>query len=172
MKSRSVDRRGSAETAGSPAPVGPDPAARCADRDGCRAFGGRALDRLRAVGQLMEKQSRVASWTVRTVTGPMLAFAGFASYGILGLLTSHIGTTWVQGLRYAVVGGLGTVFLYLGLKAVHLTEMANRVWKRSAEYGLILDERRRLAVDRGGAVSGTRPTETVTRTPARAATQR
>lgn len=131
-----------------------------------------ALDRLRAVGQLMEKQSRVASWTVRTVTGPMLAFAGFLSYGILGLLTSHIGTTWVQGLRYAVVGGLGTVFLYLGLKAVHLTEMANRVWKRSAEYGLILDERRRLAVDRGGAVWGTRPTETATRTPARAATQR
>jgi hypothetical protein len=34
--------------------------------------------------------------------------------------------------------------LYGGLKAVHLTEMANRVWKRSAEYGLILSERRRL----------------------------
>lgn len=104
-----------------------------------------ALDRLRAIGQLMEKQSRVASWTVRTVTGPLLAFAGFASYGVLGLLTDQIGVVWVQGLRYAVVGGLGTVFLYLGLKAVHLTEMANRVWKRSCEYGLILAERRRIA---------------------------
>jgi hypothetical protein len=31
------------------------------------------------------------------------------------------------------------------LKAVHLNEMAGRVWKRSAEYGLILRERRRLA---------------------------
>lgn len=119
-----------------------------------------ALDRLRAVGQLMEKQSRVASWSVRTVTGPLLAFAGFASYGVLGFLTSQIGTAWVQGLRYAVVGGLGTVFLYLGLKAVHLTEMANRVWKRGSEYGLILAERRRLA------------TAPVTPRPARAAAQR
>ncbi len=79
------------------------------------------------------------------MTGPLLAFAGFASYGVLGLLTPQIGADWVQGLRYAVVGGLGTAFLYLGLKAVHLTEMANRVWKRSCEYGLILAERRRLA---------------------------
>jgi len=38
----------------------------------------------------------------------------------------------------------GVFLLYAGLKAVHLTEMANRVWKRSAEYGLILSERRRL----------------------------
>ena len=104
-----------------------------------------ALERLGAIGRLMEKQSRVASWTMRTVTGPLLAFAGFASYGVLGLLTQQIGAVWVQGLRYAVVGSLGTAFLYLGLKAVHLTEMANRVWKRSSEYGLLLAERRRLA---------------------------
>ena len=38
----------------------------------------------------------------------------------------------------------GASFLYSGLKAVHLSEMASRVWKRSAEYGLILQERRRL----------------------------
>jgi len=43
-----------------------------------------------------------------------------------------------------VVGLLGAYFLYYGLKAVQLTEMANRVWKRSAEYGLILSERRRI----------------------------
>ena len=48
-------------------------------------------------------------------------------------------------MRYAVVGALGAVFLYYGLKAVQLTEMSNRVWKRTAEYGLILAERKRLA---------------------------
>ncbi len=104
-----------------------------------------ALHRLEAIGALMEKESRVASWSVRTVTGPLLALVGFVSYGALGLLTTLVGVDWVQGLRYVVVGGVGSVFLYLGLKAVHLTEMANRVWKRSAEYGLILAERRRIA---------------------------
>jgi hypothetical protein len=45
--------------------------------------------------------------------------------------------------RYAVTI-FGFFFLYSGLKAVQLTEMAGHVWKRSAEYGLILRERRRL----------------------------
>ena len=36
------------------------------------------------------------------------------------------------------------MFLYYGLKAVQLTEMSNRVWKRTAEYNLILAERKRL----------------------------
>ena len=106
---------------------------------------GASLQRLRAIAALMEKQSRVASWSVRTVTGPLLAVAGFASYQVLGTLTGQIGADWVQWLRYATVGSLGTAFLYLGLKAVHLTEMANRIWKRGAEYGLILDERKRIA---------------------------
>jgi len=48
-------------------------------------------------------------------------------------------------LRYGVVGVIGAFFLYYGLKAVQLTEMANRVWKRASEYRLILAERRRLA---------------------------
>ena len=39
---------------------------------------------------------------------------------------------------------LGALFLYYGMKAVQLTDMGNRVWKRSAEYALILAERRRL----------------------------
>lgn len=105
----------------------------------------RALERLGTIGELMEKESRVASWSVRTVTGPLLAVAGFLSYGLIGQLTPQVGEDWVQGLRYVVVGGLGAVFLYFGLKAVHLTEMANRVWKRRAEYGLILAERRKIA---------------------------
>ena len=106
-----------------------------------------ALERLDTIGKLMEKESRVASWSVRTVTGPLLAVAGFLSYSLLGLLTSQVGEGWVQGLRYVVVGGVGAMFLYFGLKAVHLTEMANRVWKRCAEYGLILAERRRIGGD-------------------------
>ena len=106
-----------------------------------------ALGRLRTIGGLMEKQSRVASWSVRTVTGPLLAAAGVISYQILGTLSGPIGDDWVQGLRYLTVGGLGVVFLYLGLKAVHLTEMASRVWKRTSEYGLILTERQRLSAD-------------------------
>lgn len=122
-----------------------------------------ALSRLEAIGSLMEKQSRVASWSVRTVTGPLLALVGFLSYAALGLLTAFVGVDWVQGLRYGVVGAAGAVFLYLGLKAVHLTEMANRVWKRSAEYGLILAERRRIA--------GLRP-RPATRLPAAAAAAR
>ena len=72
------------------------------------------------------------------MTGPLIALAGFGSYNVLGLLIQPIGESGVQGLRYLVVGGLGAIFLYLGLKAVHLTEMANRVWKRVSEYNLIL----------------------------------
>ena len=107
-----------------------------------------ALDRLKTIGGLMEKQSRVASWSVRTITGPLLAFAGFVSYQGLGSLTGQIGAAWVQWLQIGVGGSLGTVFLYLGLKAVHLTEVASRIWKRGSEYDLILAERRRLAVAR------------------------
>jgi hypothetical protein len=103
-----------------------------------------AIDRLQVIGSLMEKQSRVASWGVRTVTGPMLAAAGVVTYLLLGGLTASIGETGVTALQYAVIGLLGAAFLYYGLKAVQLTEMSNRVWKRTAEYNLILSERKRL----------------------------
>jgi hypothetical protein len=102
------------------------------------------IDRLQVIGSLMEKQSRVASWGVRTVTGPVLPAVAVLLYLLLGGLTPVLGETGVTVLRYALVGGLGAAFLYYGLKAVQLTEMANRVWKRGAEYTLILAERRRL----------------------------
>ena len=105
----------------------------------------RAVDELRIVSSAMEKQSRVASWSVRTVTGPLLALGGFLSYQVLDMLTGSIGPAAVQGLQYVAVGLLGAVFVYLGLKAVHLTEIAGRVWKRSAEYQLILRDRERIA---------------------------
>lgn len=103
------------------------------------------IERLQTIGSLMEKQSRVASWGVRTMTGPMLAAAGVLSFLVLGLFSDRIGETGVTVLRYTAIGLLGAWFVYYGLKAVQLTEMSNRVWKRTAEYGLILSERRRLA---------------------------
>ena len=111
------------------------------DLDGIEA----AVERLLTISTLMEKQSRVASWGSRTVMTPLLALAGFVTYQVLATLTLPAGYQWIASLRYVVVGLLGAYFLYFGLRAVHLTQMANRVWKRSAEYGLILNERRRLA---------------------------
>ena len=75
---------------------------------------------------------------------PFVAVFGFLTYQVLGSLAPRFGTDEVNLIRYGVVSLVGGFFLYYGLKAVHLTEMANRVWKRSAEYGLILAERRRL----------------------------
>jgi hypothetical protein len=103
-----------------------------------------SIDRLTTIGTIMEKQSRVASWGVRTVTGPLLAAAGVLLFLVLGRLTPTLGDTGVTALRYGLIGLLGASFLYYGLKAVQLTEMGNRVWKRSAEYTLILAERKRL----------------------------
>lgn len=102
-----------------------------------------AVDRLQTVSTLMEKESRVASWGVRTVTGPVLAGAGVATFLVLGWLET-LGAGGLTALRYLLVGLLGAAFLYYGLKAVQLTGMANRVWKRAAEYSLILTERKRL----------------------------
>jgi hypothetical protein len=102
------------------------------------------IERLQTVGALMEKQSRVASWGVRTLTGPLLAGAGVATYLVLGGLGTALGEGGVTALRYTVITVLGGAFLYYGLKAVQLTEMSNRVWKRAAEYNLILSERKRL----------------------------
>ncbi len=107
----------------------------------------RGLERLRVVATSMEKQSRVASWSMRTVTGPLLAGLGFVVYHGLGRLAPELGEPTVDALRALVLGVVGAVFLYYGLRAVHLTEVANRVWKRAAEYGLIIAERRRLADD-------------------------
>jgi hypothetical protein len=104
-----------------------------------------AVDRLQTVSALMEKQSRVASWGARTVMTPLIAVAGFLSYQFLGTFAPRLGAMGVDLLRYGIIGLVGGFFLYYGVKAVQLTEMGNRVWKRSAEYGLILSERRRLS---------------------------
>jgi len=100
----------------------------------------RAVERLQVISSLMEKESRVASWSARTVMTPFLALVGLLLIWSLG---ANAAAWWVVVTRY-VLTLAGVFLLYAGLKAVHLTEMANRVWKRSAEYGLILSERRRL----------------------------
>jgi hypothetical protein len=104
------------------------------------------IDRLQTIASLMEKQSRVASWGVRTITGTVLAAAAFVLFAVFGFLTPTLGESGVTSLRYALITVLGTVFLYYGMKAVQLTEMSNRVWKRTAEYNLILSERKRLGL--------------------------
>jgi hypothetical protein len=104
------------------------------------------IDRLQTIASLMEKQSRVASWGVRTITGTALAAAAFVLFAAFGFLTPTLGESGVTYLRYALVTVLGAVFLYYGMKAVQLTDMSNRVWKRTAEYNLILAERNRLGL--------------------------
>ena len=110
---------------------------------------GARIDRLRTIGTLMEKTSRVGSWGVRTVTGPLLAAVAFLTYQALGLFASRVGEPSLAAMRYAAIGVIGAVFLYYGLKAVQLTATANQVWKRTAEYSLIVAERRRLRASAG-----------------------
>lgn len=104
-----------------------------------------SIDRLQLISSLMEKQSRSASWAARTVMMPLIAVAGFLTYEVLGTLVGSLESGTVSLIRYVVISLVGGLFLYWGVKAVQLTEMANRVWKRSAEYSLILGERRKLA---------------------------
>jgi hypothetical protein len=103
-----------------------------------------SIDRLQLISSLMEKQSRSASWGARTVMTPLIAVVGFVTYELFGRLGSWFSPITMSVIRYGVVSIVGGAFLYWGIKAVHLTEMANRVWKRSAEYSLILNERRKL----------------------------
>jgi hypothetical protein len=102
------------------------------------------IERLQAIASLMEKQSRVASWGVRTVTGPLLAASGVVVYLILSAVSRRLGEPGVTVLQYSFIGFFGGWLVYYGLKAVQLTEMSNRVWKRTAEYTLILLERKRI----------------------------
>jgi hypothetical protein len=101
------------------------------------------VDRLATVGTIMEKHSRVASWGIRTVMSPLLGATGVILFLLLGALEPE-GGNWLTIVRYGLLTVLGGWFLYYGIKAVQLTDMGNRVWKKSAEYSLILSERKRI----------------------------
>ena len=111
--------------------------------DDFNAVSGR-INRLQTISTLMEKESRVASWGVRTVTGPLLAATGAVTILAVGSLGEQIGEILVALFRYGVILCLLETLGAVGLKAVQLTEMANRVWKRTAEYSMILAERQRV----------------------------
>jgi hypothetical protein len=102
------------------------------------------IERLQAIATFMEKQSRVASWGVRTVTGPLLGAAGVLVFLFLSAVRLQLGEPGATALQYSFIGLFGAWLVYYGMKAVQLTDMSNRVWKRTAEYNLILSERRRL----------------------------
>lgn len=102
------------------------------------------IRRLDAVASIIEKESRVASWGVRTATTPLLAVAGVLAYLVVEAFADALTPGATTTLRYAIVTVIGAALLYLGLKAVQLTGISSRVSKRSTEYGLVLEERRRL----------------------------
>jgi hypothetical protein len=57
------------------------------------------IDRLQTIASLMEKQSRVASWGVRTITGTALAAAAFVLFAVFGFLAPTLGESGVAYLR-------------------------------------------------------------------------
>jgi hypothetical protein len=100
-----------------------------------------SLEKLRAISDLMEKESRVYSWGVRTMM-PIIGGAGVATFLFIGMFRHSVATQTIEILRSGTVTVLTAGFLYFGLKAVYLTELGTRVWKRATEYKLILDARR------------------------------
>ncbi|MBM3777920.1 MAG: hypothetical protein FJW23_06715 [Acidimicrobiia bacterium] len=103
-----------------------------------------ALEKLRTIAALMEKESRVASWGLQIAAVPLVALAAFLVFAVVGFAPG-LGTVAARAIQGVIVLLATGVFVYLGVRAVHLTEVANRVWKRATEYGLIVSERRRLS---------------------------
>ena len=75
-----------------------------------------ALEKLRTIAALMEKESRVASWSLQTATVPLLAAAAFLLFVIVGGLASSVGTVVVRTIQTLVAAALGAAFLYYGIQ--------------------------------------------------------
>lgn len=102
------------------------------------------LEKVRAISDLMEKELRVYSWSVRTMS-PVLGGAGVAAYIAIGIFKHNMSDKEIETIRAVSAFIFSTVFLYFGMRAVYLTELATRVWKRATEYKLILDARKNAA---------------------------
>jgi hypothetical protein len=107
-----------------------------------------ALRRLSVIATLIEKNSRVSSWSVRTAYSPLVAAFGLVLYlalhGAAGELLSASGR---ELTRYGLLAAFGALLVYFGLRAVHLTQIGARLWKRAEEYRLIVQSRRRREHD-------------------------
>jgi hypothetical protein len=103
-----------------------------------------ALERLRTVAAVMEREARVAAGTAGTLTAPLLATAALGVATLVALLRPQLGGGKVRGTQSLVAGATGAAILYSGWQALDLRKSANRVWKRAAEYNLILSERKHL----------------------------
>ncbi len=104
------------------------------------------IDRLQTIAALMEKQSRVASWGVRTVTGTVLAAAAFVLFAVFGFLTPSLGEGGVTNLRYALISVLGAIFLVLRDEGRTTHRDVEPGLETNGRYNLILSERKRLGL--------------------------
>jgi hypothetical protein len=111
------------------------------------------LSQLNGIAVLMEKESRVSSWGIRTAYAPLAAAMAFVL--ILLFPSTAAGVMeykWLDWLRIILLLLFGGSFLYYGLKAVQLTKTATRLNKRIREYEFVLDWRARA--ERRAAASG------------------
>ena len=104
-----------------------------------------SLDQLNGISTLMEKESRVTSWGMRTAYAPLMAAIAFLLVlafpsGARSLADFGFGD-WARVLCLLAIGG---AFLYYGLKAVQLTKTATRLNKRIQEYRFVLAARAAL----------------------------
>ena len=125
-----------------------------------------ALDRLAGISTLMEKESRVTSWGMRTAYAPLMAAVAFVLVMLFpGPLDDFSAYTAGDFARLGLLVLLGGAFLYYGLKAVQLTKTATRLNKRIQEYRFITAARSRLAApgDDDGHEAPARRSESVAR---------
>lgn len=106
------------------------------------------LDQLNGISTLMEKESRVTSWGMRTAYAPLMAAIAF----LLVLAFPDGGGAFQVGdwIRLGCLLAIGGAFLYYGLKAVQLTKTATRLNKRIQEYRFILAARQIPDLGGGG----------------------
>ena len=98
------------------------------------------LAQLNGIATLMEKESRVTSWGMRTAYAPLAAAIAFVLVLVFPSQATGLSDfAWMDWMRLALLLLFGGGFLYYGLKAVQLTKTATRLNKRIREYEFVLD---------------------------------